>query len=514
MRVGKQIAMNSVWYSLAWKEWHEHKWKLAAIVAVLVGVTTASLLATDRDRFSLAGVMLFVCMLPLALFLGLGAAAGERSRGTLPFLQSLPVPTWKAAVAKLIAGLLTIVVAVGITVATFSIWQVVFDLLGVGYRDSIRAMTENRAPLEIGIWYVDVTLMCVLAGVTIYGWSAAAGVNCKDEISAGALALAVMVGWASLMLFVCDLLAGTTGRGQVWMQVLLLGTLPGGFFGDYLLHQAPQYRPLFLLSLGFTMALLVSWYVLRFGTIAVGSVRSPQAAVPLNRRLEWLGPPRQSAFSALAWKQFRESGSIALAGLVGIVGISLFFAMLDANAKFQEIYATVAVSLGFGIALVAGIGIVLHELSPQLNNFWRSRPINPDLWFWTKYTTGLAIVVLAIYVPLVFLTEFGTSGYVDSDAIVLCPALHVATFATAVAMTCLVRHAVYAAVLSTGAIGLSVVVAAGIAWIAIAVRSGMLPAWQEPTTSIVLSGLVGCFIVGTLLAWLAARYDWGQKSRY
>ena len=48
-----------------------------------------------------------MCIVPLAIFVGLGTAAGERSRGTLAFLQALPVPMWRVALHKLIAGLLT-----------------------------------------------------------------------------------------------------------------------------------------------------------------------------------------------------------------------------------------------------------------------------------------------------------------------------------------------------------------------------------------------------------------------
>ena len=39
--------MNTIWYSLAWKEWHEHKWKLAAIVATLWGVALSVLTFYD-----------------------------------------------------------------------------------------------------------------------------------------------------------------------------------------------------------------------------------------------------------------------------------------------------------------------------------------------------------------------------------------------------------------------------------------------------------------------------------
>ena len=102
--------MRTIWQSLAWKEWHEHKWKLAALLAIMWGV---AMLSADRngttERFSESGSSLAIGIVPLAIFIGLGTAAGERSRGTMPFLQALPVPMWRVALHKLAFGLVTII---------------------------------------------------------------------------------------------------------------------------------------------------------------------------------------------------------------------------------------------------------------------------------------------------------------------------------------------------------------------------------------------------------------------
>src|SRR5262245_57443096 len=99
--------MRTIWLSLAWKEWNEHKWKLVSMVAILWGVIGIAMLAEDTDRIGLACGMVGMCTIPLALFVGLGVAANERARNTLPFLQALPVPLWHAALAKFTVGLLT-----------------------------------------------------------------------------------------------------------------------------------------------------------------------------------------------------------------------------------------------------------------------------------------------------------------------------------------------------------------------------------------------------------------------
>jgi hypothetical protein len=67
--------MRTTWYSLAWKEWHEHKWKLVSITAILWGVTSFAVWQSDRDQFGAAQAVMVLCVFPLALFVGLGAAA-------------------------------------------------------------------------------------------------------------------------------------------------------------------------------------------------------------------------------------------------------------------------------------------------------------------------------------------------------------------------------------------------------------------------------------------------------
>src|SRR5260370_28104895 len=88
--VPKAQTMQSIWQSLAWKEWHEHKWKLSAILVVIWGMAAFMAIMNNRERYGIAEsflVGLFLGGIPMAMFVGLGIAAGERSRGTLPFLQ-------------------------------------------------------------------------------------------------------------------------------------------------------------------------------------------------------------------------------------------------------------------------------------------------------------------------------------------------------------------------------------------------------------------------------------------
>jgi hypothetical protein len=89
-------------------------------------------------------------------------------------------------------------------------------------------------------------------------------------------------------------------------------------------------------------------------------------------------------------------------------------------------------------------------------------------------------------------------------------------------MTLIVRHAVYAAILSIGLLTLY----AGLAW-----ALWMTPIWigwadmpdydatlssksDEWSVVLLVTTVVVCFVVNSLLGWLAMRNDWGVRSRF
>ncbi len=511
--------MRSILQSLAWKEWHEHKWKLAAIAAVLIGATSLSMLVEERDKLGLAFGMMFMCVIPLAVFVGLGAAANERSRNTLAFLQAQPVPLWHVGIVKLILSLLTVFVPVVLTTWSIFAWSWIFDFLGIEY--SKRAMGGETGGIHTGNFFVDTAIFSALLAVSLVIWTAAVGVNRKDEVSAGAIALTIILGWMVIIWVFCWFLVQAGVDLYDWGTTAALSLTPigiGAIFGSPL--TAPE------IAFGFCIVtivhlLLAAFYVRRFGQTMERPVVSPKVALRDTRRIDWLDSPRRSPLTAVMWKQFRESVPIALAGLAGIVGTAIVIYTADQGVSgFAFVYFRTAVPLGFCISLVVGIGVALQDVGPRLNTFWRSRPIDGSLWFWTKYVTGLLVVVAVIYLPQLILA--GGSDYAhDPEAIVTVPIMHVATYAAAVAMTCLTRHAVYAAILSFGTLP-ACVVAAWLVW--------MTPDWigwrastsdgtvylgetiEQPV--VVFMGMLGCLVMSTVVGWLAMRNDWGWKSRY
>ena len=204
-----------------------------------------------------------------------------------------------------------------------------------------------------------------------------------------------------------------------------------------------------------------------------------------SAQTEWLSAPRQSPATAIIWKQFRESGPVAITGIAvsaGVTLIAIIISVFDVHLSISEAigqtYPFMAIFFGMIVALVAGIGVCHSDISPKINEFWRSRPIQPDLWFWIKFATGLLVVLASIYLPIGLLAAIHipvSKGWHDADAGYLPPMMQLAVFAAAVVTTCLVRQAVYAAILSIAVVYLGTLLGMAIY---------LLPDWLQGDTSI------------------------------
>lgn len=525
--------MNSIWYSLLWKEWHEHKWKLVSMVAIMWGAAAlVFVFLKPDDIFSVAIVMVGLCILPLSMFIGLNAAANERSRNTLPFLQSLPAPLWRVAVIKVLLGLFSLLGAIALAIAFVAGLIYVVELAG---HDTGRAIQQLSVGPISGRWYVDCFILLAPFAAGVFAWSAATGVNRRDEVSAGARAVIVVVGWGLLLslcysvlaLWFIDFSHPYNSEKWSWLGVLAVSTLPGGTFPASTVSlgaKPPITLALTCVTAATTYSLLLAWYVSRFGKIKDAEIRSRQSAQRYTAQIEWLSAPRQSPTTAVAWKQFRESAPVALTGIAvcaGITVIAILISLFDAHLSMSEAigqtYSVMAVFFGVIVSLVAGIGVCLNDTNPKLNEFWRSRPIQPDPWFWIKFVTGLFVVLASIYIPIGFLAALHIPVYVNgpnSDAAFLPLMVQLAVFAAAVVTTCLVRQAVYAAILSIAVVYLGTLL--GMAFY-------LLPDWLKGEDVNLLNdapppqlafGLAISFAISTLFAWLAVRHDWGKKSRY
>jgi hypothetical protein len=524
------ISMSTIWQSLAWKEWNEHKWKLVSILAVMWGLWVIVFLTVSGERDALATsfyVSVLLGCITMAIFIGLSAAAGERSRGTLSFLQSLPVPLWRVAIHKVAFALATIVIPIIITALGAAILRVVFPWIRMGrFVDFPTSFVGEK--LLWRIWFLQTAGLAALMASSLVVWGAALGNNRKDEVSAGATALVLMSVWCTVLtaawLF---LLKGTTLPDSARLRAVGVASAPLGFL--IIPEIAGAERE--CLVLGYVAAILVhlslvARYVIRFGLADDYGHRSPRDATSSLQRSEFLTSPRRFAFTAIAWKQFRESSPVALAGLAAVVVISTCFCVgswyVDQRwvRDAKRIYGVTAVVFGFFIALVAGIGVALQDLGSPLNTFWRSRPIQPNLWFSIKFVTALLTVLAAVYVPIGLFVATGEASIKDvmgSHDVPMIVASQVAVFAAAAMMTTLVRQAVYAAILSVAVVYVGIL-AYHIAYMIVyhfgLIGGRMLYEWWQITKDQALAGTFATVIVCTFVAWLATRFDWGRKGRY
>jgi hypothetical protein len=98
----------------------------------------------------------------------------------------------------------------------------------------------DHGHVNTGNFYFDVAIFCSLLALSFYVWTSASGINRKDEVSAGAVALAVMVGWyAVLALFLWTLPSEISQDFNQWALVTALSLVPGGIM--VLISQAGQF---------------------------------------------------------------------------------------------------------------------------------------------------------------------------------------------------------------------------------------------------------------------------------
>jgi len=511
--------MHSVWQSLAWKEWHEHKWRLAALVSILCGLMLFTLVDSEHNRDVFGGVLAIALLAvgPLAIFAGACTAASERSRGTLAFLQALPVPMWRVALHKLAFGLLTVVVpCVCLMVLVFAYSQYL-KAMGIPYHAPFGNPLQPADRWTTGNWIIDWGLVFMAISASLYLWTIAAGACRNDEISAGAFGLLAMVGcWIVLIVagsMIYELLLNPRQRlSPAWDWLLASGLAlgPGSAFLAFDRGFSVQTFAAVPVALA-VHAGLALLYVRRFHSAIDLAARSPQVVKRAGKRHDWLRPPFATTWTAIAWKQFRESLPVALAGLGGILAIAT---VLGANlwvvhqdyperiiGPFVRMFGAVSVSLGMFIALVIGIGVALNDTGTKLAYFWRSRPINSDVWYWTKFATGLLLLIVTLYLPLLVLAAtlhpVGLRGLWSSEAIVV-PPLQLALFTTSLALTCLLRQAIYAAVLSIAVIYLGMLPA-------MLVWGNFVPEWVPASCFLITA------IVMSIVGWLAMRNDWGRR---
>ncbi len=150
---------------------------------------------------------------------------------------------------------------------------------------------------------------------------------------------------------------------------------------------------------------------------------------------------------------------------------------------------------------------------PPLNTFWRSRPIDELKLYWIKWFTGLGVI--GTFTGLGVAMYFGLSGFGGEDQSQLkrevathILTMGVAVYVAAVTITYLVRHGLYAAILSFAVTLIPFCVIASIPG-EIRERLGHDESWNY---DIMIAANFLVTGVGIMLGRSAVKHDWGWKK--
>ncbi|BBO31724.1 hypothetical protein [Lacipirellula parvula] len=386
--------MNGVWRSLLWKEWREQRFKLLAIVSFTIAIGLLPVLFNGKEDLVRSLVAIgFFCLLALGLFVGASLAASEQSQRTVGFLQSLPQSTRRTAIAKLLVAALTVAAPGVVLFGVIRIWE------SVGY-----------IPADFTI---PTAIFVVLAWATYSFaiWVAAIAVNLADEVRAGAVGfLAIALFWGAF-----GTLADRWSPADERVLQSVAAAAPGGPLAlfvelmDRPSRAAAGYppRPIWHLVLlaGVSSMTAAAVYVWRFGRVAASRRQQVESAaksiVPA-----WLAPPMRKPWIAIVWKQCCESLPLALLGAGGIFCVSLIIDFVSReyqhgilNDGLLSMSIPVWLMIGGLVSIVSGIGLWLDDLRPELNTFWRSRPISTGQWFAVKFVVSALITLATLSIP-------------------------------------------------------------------------------------------------------------------
>lgn len=514
--------MNGVWRSLLWKEWREQRSSIAILTAFFVLIPTLFSLRTPTNYFGVYSMTLFVIPI-MCLFVAMGIAAREQSAGTIGFLQALPISPKKPASSKLFWGIVSVTIPL---LVSLGVAWLLRATLGSAAQEAINWDASNYG-IAGQAWFQVRAIVPPLAAVSLLLWFSAAGVNGSDEVRAGAVGLLVAILFWGLISLIAYMLYLFKVHAAQDIAEVGASMAPGGIMtfdlGMPLTGRAVRTSGW---NWFLTCIMIVSYaglavtYVSRFGRLAAGRQQRVEP-VAVRELPTWLAPPRRSPLASIVWKQFRESAPLAAMGAACIALITMIVYLSTRTAasggmtanQLMFMAGVVWMIVGVMVAVVAGVGVFLDDLSPSLNGFWRSRPIKIGQWFFVKYVVGLLVTIVTIAVPLLaaalyaWLAPDGLSvsnlrDEVDVRQFALLGGVgQVVVYNYAIAAIVLLRRPIHAA--------FTAIAVALITWVSSAAIAEIFFRSSQGT---VILMLVGCLMLATFVgAWLAMKNDWGWK---
>jgi ABC-type transport system involved in multi-copper enzyme maturation permease subunit len=466
----KSAAMSREFRSLLMKEWGERRSQFWIGIVYVVGLI-GYCIAYEIEYRTRAVVASYYssCLIfgqLAAILLAMSTATGEYSQRTLKFTASLPVSLRKVAWARLLGawGCLATPILVGAVLMTVVLASGLVEQAGLR-SDTVRLPDRPSLSRLEAIGFLWTTAAVAIASaLQLSSVLSLLGTRCRTEGTVGFLGAIVvlftmMFTTARTSLDAVGQFALSDWIGAVLPGSLLInwgyGELDGSSYID--LDPAPLMAGPLAVNLLITLAVAMAFVRLygRRAEVAVqaaGRWRLWRPALPqFASRLGIRWPGR---VAALAWLNARQSVPLSLAGLV----IAALMTLISLNATPSE--ASLAARwagelpsstwmVGTLWAAIVAVGIFAAELKPDLEQFWRSRAISPNAWFWTKFLVGLFAVLGALdAIPALLALSSPhqpNSGRVGTAYLICIPFIHIQVYSLAVAAICQLRRAVPAA---------------------------------------------------------------------
>ncbi len=495
-----QKPMRTVWHSLLWKEWHEQKWKLVGLTVFAM----AMLLYFWDGKLGLlsyAVATTLFCYSLVGLFLGIHCAASENGRGTMPFLQTLPVSMRKPASIKLLTSWILLMIPILVVIlwaGCYFAWvradQKIWDSMG----QELHRFGLLGGTWGLSNWLVGLGIGGALCVSSLLLWSATLGLNRENEIHSAAVSFLAMAAiwfvigaagyymdkwqWQNLLYVTVPIMAGAPGGPSVIKQLEIYQSIWPAVVVAIVAHAG-----------------VLAWFVHRFGRKTVRPARTLGESTTASH-VTSLGPPRSSKLTAIVWKQLHETGPLALIAAAGVLVMTGAVWWLNPNVAIQntpgEVLGMVTLWVGFMVTIVAGMGVFLEDVKPKIGIFWRSRPVNITQWFFVKYFTGLAVLIVTFGAMLLIAIALpGERSLFQSERagaqIALLVLAMLLVYSISMASYCLGRHPIVS-VLATLAILVSGV------WCC-----EELSGWNQPSWSLTILMLIAGQLGATAIAWLA-----------
>lgn len=422
----------SAWRSLFWKEMREHQGKMvvcAAFMVLLYLAVGASADSAAESYFQSAGLV----SIAGCLFIAIAVVAAEREEGSLDFVHSLPIPRWQAGLIRIALGALACVAPLMLTAMLAQL------LLFAG-------LVQGTAA---GLWTAFV--VTVGLALSLYAWVTAAAIDQPSQLRAGAVGVVVVIAWIVIGL----LLTSEWSRHYSARTQTILSLGPSGWMD--LTSIPPKWPSTRLwISQGLVGGLLLLISVAGYGRRPNSSFQRPWRLRGTEPRR--IGPPRRSPRAAILWLQVWDALPIGIAGSIillvcaAVSGILAGGGNTDMKQALDWIPAC-AVGFGFFWVVIVAVGTIVPNLQPSLMTFWRSQPLNPSEWFWSKYSLAALVSLACLHVPTMFVLSLSyrlawmrpLSELAGYSCIVL---MHLMVYSVAVLAACLVRRFAYAGLLS------------------------------------------------------------------